>query len=144
MHIEKLGHSDNLGERTKDQVLIAENAVREEKKENQNIYVQDEGKNSTLNNRVSGTDKEVKISTDLERASKESPKITLPKRNLYVQFKAFPNFEQLKTNTIWQQDEEAMFNYRSQFPVLMSPDTLDKMERFIFVLELWDQISPSV
>jgi hypothetical protein len=37
-----------------------------------------------------------------------------------------------------------MFNYRSQFPVLMSPDTLDKMESFIFVLELWDQISPSV
>ena len=37
-----------------------------------------------------------------------------------------------------------MFNYRSQFPVLMSPETLEKMERFIFVLELWDQISPSV
>jgi hypothetical protein len=26
----------------------------------------------------------------------------------------------------------------------MSPETLEKMERFIFVLELWDQISPSV
>ena len=26
----------------------------------------------------------------------------------------------------------------------MSPDTLEKMEKFCFVLELWDQVSPSV
>ena len=26
----------------------------------------------------------------------------------------------------------------------MCPDTLEKMERFVMVLELWDQISPSV
>jgi hypothetical protein len=26
----------------------------------------------------------------------------------------------------------------------MCPDSLEKMEKFIFVLELWDQISPSV
>ena len=138
LHIEKLGHSDNIGERTKDQVLIAETAAKDEQRDNI-LVVQDEANASTLNNRVSGTDEEaIKISTDLERASKESPKINLPKRNLYVQFKAFPNFEALKTNTVWQQDDEALFGYRSQFPVLMSPDTLDKMERFIFVLELWD------
>lgn len=29
LHIEKLGHSDNIGERTKDQVLIAETAAKE-------------------------------------------------------------------------------------------------------------------
>ena len=61
-----------------------------------------------------------------------------------LQFKAFPGLETLKTNTAWQQNDDAMFNYRSQFPVLMSPDTLDRMETFVFVLELWDQISPSV
>ena len=45
---------------------------------------------------------------------------------------------------IWQKDGNSHFNYRSQTPVLMSPDILDKMEKFILVLELWDQISPSV
>jgi len=70
--------------------------------------------------------------------------LTLPKRNFFVQFKAFPNLEKLKTSTVWQQDEDANFRYRSQFPVLMCPDSLEKMEKFIFVLELWDQISPSV
>jgi hypothetical protein len=39
LHIEKLGHSDNIGERTNDQRLIAENAAREE--QNENIHVQD-------------------------------------------------------------------------------------------------------
>ena len=68
----------------------------------------------------------------------------LPQRNLFVQFKAFPNLEKLATSPVWQQNGDAVFNYRSQFPVLMSPETLEKMERFIFVLELWDQISPSV
>ena len=59
-------------------------------------------------------------------------------------FKAFPNLESLKTNVIWQKDGNSHFNYRSQTPVLMSPDILDRMEKFILVLELWDQISPSV
>ena len=66
------------------------------------------------------------------------------KRNLFVQFKAFPNLETLKTTTVWQKDGESEFNYRSQFPVLMCPETLEKMEKFILILELWDQISPSV
>jgi hypothetical protein len=58
LHIEKLGHSDNIGERTKDQVLLAESAAREEARDN--ILVQDNNstlKNSTLNNRA-GTDEE--------------------------------------------------------------------------------------
>lgn len=68
----------------------------------------------------------------------------MPKRNLFVQFKAFPNLETLKTQTVWQKDEDSEFNYRAQFPVLMCPESLEKMEKFILVLELWDQISPSV
>ena len=27
---------------------------------------------------------------------------------------------------------------------MMTPETLEKMEKFVFVLELWDQVSPSV
>jgi hypothetical protein len=41
------------------------------------------------------------ISTDIERKKEESKKIALPKRNLFVQFKAFPGLETLKTNTAW-------------------------------------------
>ena len=86
LHIERLGHSDNIGERTKDQVLIAETAAKDQQNENILIVNQTSDANaSTLNNRLTGTDEEaIKISTDLERASKEEPKIVLPKRNLYV------------------------------------------------------------
>jgi hypothetical protein len=105
LHIERLGHSDNIGERTKDQVLIAEEAALEEAREKMLIQDSSLAKDhaSTLNNRA-GTDEEaVKTSEgDLERDKREPPKINLPKRNLFVQFKAFPNFEQLKTNTVWQ------------------------------------------
>lgn len=152
MHIVQLGHNDNIGERTKEQVLEAENfAVQQaeeeakEKLKNQAPNQDTGGFTSSLNQRAPGTDEEaVQISTDLEREKAATKKISLPKRNLFVQFKAFPGLETLKTNTAWQQNDDAMFNYRSQFPVLMSPDTLDRMEKFVFVLELWDQISPSV
>ena len=57
---------------------------------------------SSLNNRVSGTEDEAAklagATTDsLERAKdsskEEAKKLMLPKRNLFVQFKAFPNLE---------------------------------------------------
>lgn len=66
----------------------------------------------------------------------------LPKRNLFVQYKAFPTLEKLKTNTVWH-EKDAKFSYRSQFPLMMSPETLEKLERFTFVLELWDAVSPA-
>ena len=50
---------------------------------------------------------------DLERAKTSSKEISVPKRNLFVSFKAFPNLERLKTNTIWQKDDLAKFNYKS-------------------------------
>ena len=77
---------------------------------------------SSLNNRVSGTEDETAklvggLTDSLERAKdsskEEAKKLILPKRNLFVQFKAFPNLEQLKTGTVWQRDEESEFNYRS-------------------------------
>ena len=37
---------------------------------------------------------------------------------------------------------EPWFNYRSQFPVLMTPEVIDKLEKFTFVLEVWDEVSP--
>ena len=64
------------------------------------------------------------------------------RRNLYVQYKAFPGLEKLRTNTVWQ-EREPKFQYRSQFPVIMNPDTLSKLEKFTFVLEVWDHISPA-
>ena len=154
LHIEKLGHNDNLGARTEAQALVAQEAAEEEAARlGGNIQVREsntDGLGSTLNNRATDSNEEVKIAgsgpegSSLERAPDSKPKITLPKRNFFVQFKAFPNLEKLKTNTVWQQDEDSVFRYRSQFPVLMCPDSLEKMEKFIFVLELWDQISPSV
>lgn len=116
VHIDRLGHNDNIGERTAEQIMVSEN-------------VKPAAFDDTINNR-----------------GEESPvrELNLPKRNLFVQFKAFPKLEQLKTGTVWQKDEKSEFNYRSQFPVLMSPDSLEKLEKFIMVLELWDQISPSV
>ena len=33
---------------------------------------------------------------------------------------------------------EPTFGYRSQFPVLMAPDLIDRLEKFTFVIEVWD------
>jgi hypothetical protein len=99
LHIEKLGHNDNIGERSKEQITGAQRASTEDL-------------GSTLNNRVTGTEDEGKIisSDTLKRDEKQ---VMSSKRNLFVQFKAFPNLETLKTNTVWQQDGESDFNYRS-------------------------------
>jgi hypothetical protein len=65
---------------------------------------------SSLNNRVTGTEEErlkrelEQNNEDIERdeeVKEQKKKILLPKRNLFVQFKAFPNLEQIKTNTVW-------------------------------------------
>ena len=40
-------------------------------------------------------------------------------------------------------ESEPDFNYRSQFPLLMSPDVIDKLEKFTLVLEVWDEVSAS-
>jgi hypothetical protein len=50
---------------------------------------------------------------DREEKPTEDEPLVKPKRNLYVQFKAFPNLETLKTSTIWQEDENSAFNYRA-------------------------------
>ena len=66
----------------------------------------------------------------------------LPERNLYVMYKAFPSLEKLATDVMYQKSEPD-FGYRSQFPVLMTPDVIEKLERFTFVLEVWDEVSPN-
>lgn len=65
----------------------------------------------------------------------------MPKRNLFVSYKAFPTFEKLISSVLWA-DAQPNFNYRSQFPVLMTPDVIDRLEKFTFVIEVWDQVSP--
>jgi hypothetical protein len=67
--------------------------------------------------------------------------LNLPKRNLYITYKAFPSGEKLATAVKWQ-ESQPVFQHGAQFPVLMNPDTIEKMERFAFVLEIWDQINP--
>lgn len=34
------------------------------------------------------------------------------------------------------------FSYRSQYPILMSPNFIEKLENFVFILEVWDNVSP--
>jgi hypothetical protein len=96
LHIDKLGNNDNIGERTQEQRNIAAEAIAS--KTNEEGY-------DTLNNRASTTDQEVvkpmTSTDDLERAKASTTDVHVPKRNLFVQFKAFPNLERLKTNTIW-------------------------------------------
>lgn len=58
-------------------------------------------------------------------------------RNLFVTYKAFPTFEKMLTSVKWE-SAEPLFNHRSQFPVLMNPDVIDRLEKFTFVLEVWD------
>ena len=53
--------------------------------------------------------------------------IILPERSLYVSYKGFPTLEKL-TSAVMYGQSEPNFNYRSQFPVLMTPDVIDKME----------------
>jgi len=60
---------------------------------------------------------------------------------LYVSYKSFPTFEKLVTS-IQHGKSEPQFRYRSQFPVLMSPNFIEKLEKFIFILEVWDNVSP--
>ena len=59
-----------------------------------------------------------------------------------MSYKGFPTLEKL-TSAVMYGQSEPNFNYRSQFPVLMTPDVIDKMEQFTFVLEIWDEVSPS-
>lgn len=66
----------------------------------------------------------------------------MPERSLYVSYKAFPTLEKLVTS-VMHGEAQPDFNYRSQFPVLMTPDVIDKLEKFTFVLEVWDEVSPS-
>ena len=100
LHIHKLGHADNIGERTQEQVILAKSAIQEAQKDRHlvgdtqgsNILIQGtnrDGMASTLNNRVEGTDDEVKPSSDTlarapEDSKQSSSKIVLPKRNLFI------------------------------------------------------------
>lgn len=67
--------------------------------------------------------------------------LDLPKRSLFVSYKSFPTHEKLMTSVQFGQTQPC-FNYRAQFPVLMSPTMIDQLEQFTFVLEVWDQVSP--
>ena len=58
-------------------------------------------------------------------------------RNLYITFKAFPTFEKLATPVMYKQSCP-IFNHGSQFPVMMNAEVIDKLDRFTFVLEVWD------
>lgn len=44
--------------------------------------------------------------------------------------------------SVQYQKIDPTFKYRSQFPVLMSPTFIEKLEKFIFILEVWDNVSP--
>lgn len=105
VHIEKIGNSDSIGGR--------------------------QSQSDSINNRATGTageenlvktSNETDIAGDSLERQPEKVELILPKRNLFVRFKAFPNLEQVKTTTVWQQDEHSAFDYRAQFPVLMTPD----------------------
>lgn len=93
LNIDKLGENDNIGLRSQEQQKIAnEDDVN---KEIRDMY------DSSLNNRATGTEEGApKISgpndtlaREGEEQKEEDKKIVFPKRNLYVQFKAFPNLE---------------------------------------------------
>ena len=75
-----------------------------------------------------------------EGEEKDEPELIFPQRNLYVSYKAFPTLEKLITSIMYRQSEPN-FNYRSQFPVLINPDSIEKLEKFTFVLEVWDEVS---
>ncbi len=78
----------------------------------------------------------------VEDEDKETIDLNLPERNLYISYKAFPSLEKLVSSVMYGQSEPH-FNYRSQFPVLMNPDVIEKLEKFTFVLEVWDEVAPS-
>ena len=63
--------------------------------------------------------------------------LNLPRRNLFVGYKSFPDFEKLVTSVQWDA-VEAKFFYRAQFPLMMSPGMIEQLEGFTFVLEVWD------
>ena len=43
---------------------------------------------------------------------------------------------------VWQ-EKEPSFSYRSQFPLIVNPDTIEKLQNFTFILEVWDHMQPS-
>ena len=72
---------------------------------------------------------------------KPEPALEKSQRNLYVAYKSFPTLEKLCSAVIWN-ESEPVFGFKSQFPVLMTPDVIDKLEKFTFVLEVWDEVTP--
>jgi hypothetical protein len=75
----------------------------------------------------------------LSEASELPPKSEAPKRNLFVQYKSFPGLENLRTSIVWH-EKDPKFSYRSQFPIILNPDTIKKLQNFTFILEVWDHI----
>lgn len=84
--------------------------------------------------------RETRVNGEPSEAGAPSEDLNLPQRNLYVCFKSFPTHEKLTSSVMWNQSEP-YFNYKSQFPLLMSPDMIDRLEKFTFVLEVWDEVN---
>jgi len=52
---------------------------------------------------------------ELDEENKDAPSFEHgkgPRRNLYIQYKAFPHLESIRTSTIWQENEPA-FSHRT-------------------------------
>ena len=56
-------------------------------------------------------------------------------------YKSFPSLEKLMTS-VQTAKAEPHFRYRSQFPIIMTPNFIEKLEKFIFILEVWDNVTP--
>ena len=115
IHIERLGHQDNIPVRTDAMMRASLEVPKEEGQEHdEDVEIVIQNMDSSLNNRATGTEEEnqnIKIAgttdpTDsLARAeqtnSLKKKKIVQPKRNFYVQYKTFPELESMKTGTVW-------------------------------------------
>jgi len=72
LHIDRLGHNDNIGERNQEQVAVSEDPRKKDKDE----------MNDTLNNRATATEEEGPKPTSSDTLERDL-KVVFPKRNLF-------------------------------------------------------------
>lgn len=62
-------------------------------------------------------------------------------RNTFIQYKDFPKGNTQRT-PIFFNTNSPLFNYKAYFPIVVREDTLLLMSKFLFLFEVWDQVTP--
>ena len=82
------------------------------------------------------------VPRELEFLTEEAKRNLDLNRNIFIQYKTFPDGKTAKTNTEWH-TLQPQFSHKATFPVLLTDENVSKMKKFGFTFEVWDTLSPN-